>query len=123
MNLGSRQNRGTGNRLEISTRDSGGAAVVTLEGEVDLHVSPLLREHLKALVSERRGTIVIDMAAVPYIDSSGVATLVECLQGLGRYGGQLRLAALGERTRSVFEISRLDSIFAMSETVKEALDT
>lgn len=109
-------------RLEIGVTDHpGGAKVVTLDGEVDLNVSPTLREHLKGLIAERHKLIVIDMAAVGYIDSSGVATLVECLQGLGRYGGSLRLAALGERTRSVFEISRLDSVFTIVPTVEEAI--
>jgi len=107
--------------LTISVDGSGETAVVRLAGEVDLNVSPQLRARLKELVREGRKKIIVDMAGVPYIDSSGVATLVECLQGVSRYGGKLRLAALGNRTRGVFEISRLDTVFSIHQTVEEAL--
>lgn len=117
----SKKNSQGGGRLNISTSSQQGATVVRLDGEVDLHVSPQLREQLKGLIAAKHERIVIDMSAVPYIDSSGVATLVECLQGLGRYGGVLCLAALGDRTRSVFEISRLDSVFSMFPSVEEAV--
>ncbi len=120
MAFGNKKDKSAG-RLAISQSEQGGATVVKLGGEVDLNVSPVLRDHLKSLVQEQRKVVVLDMSDVPYIDSSGVATLVECLQGVSRYGGVLRLAALGDRTRSVFEISRLDSVFAMRPTVEEAI--
>ncbi|MBN2584659.1 MAG: STAS domain-containing protein, partial [Planctomycetes bacterium] len=112
---------GEPNRLKITVEDRKPAALVHLEGDVDLNVSPILRKQLKDLVATKAALIVVDMADVPYIDSSGVATLVECLQGVSRYGGKLRLAALRQQTRSVFEISRLDSVFAIFATVEEAL--
>lgn len=122
MAFTNKNERRGGGRLDITTAEQGGAVVVKLSGEVDLNVSPMLRQQLKGLTAAKHKLIVIDMAGVPYIDSSGVATLVECLQGLSRYGGTLRLAALGDRTRSVFEISRLDSVFSMMPTVEKAIE-
>ena len=113
--------RESGKSLTIDVEQNGDAAVVHLEGEVDLNVSPRLRAALKELTGRRQPTIVIDMAGVPYIDSSGVATLVECLQSVSRYKGKLRLAALTQRASGVFEISRLDTVFSIHKTVEEAL--
>jgi anti-sigma B factor antagonist len=107
--------------LKIDIQPTDQATVVRLAGDVDLNVSSQLRARLKELVREQRPRIVVDMAGVPYVDSSGVATLVECLQGVSRYGGKLCLAALTTRTRSVFEISRLDTVFSIARTVEEAL--
>ncbi|HOI55789.1 MAG TPA: STAS domain-containing protein [Phycisphaerae bacterium] len=112
---------GEPNRLKIAVEDRAPASLVHLEGDVDLNVSPVLRKQLKDLVASRAAMIVVDMSDVPYIDSSGVATLVECLQGVSRYGGKLHLASLRQQTRSVFEISRLDSVFSIFPTVEEAL--
>jgi anti-sigma B factor antagonist len=108
-------------RLEISVEDQDKVAVVHLQGEVDLNVSPQLRTRLKELTQTKKPLIVIDMAGVPYIDSSGVATLVECLQGVSRYGGKLRLAAMGRQTLSVLEISRLDTVFSVFDSLEGAL--
>jgi anti-sigma B factor antagonist len=105
----------------VSVEDKTSGTLVHLEGDVDLNVSPVLRKQLKDLLAKQPPVIVVNMAEVPYIDSSGVATLVECLQGVSRYGGKLRLAALRQQTRSVFEISRLDSVFTILGTVEEAL--
>ena len=112
---------GSGKPLAIDVEQMGDAAVVRLVGEVDLNVSPVLRARLKELTARKQPAIVVDMAGVPYIDSSGVATLVECLQGVSRYNGKLRLAALTQRAAGVFEISRLDTVFSIHRTVEEAL--
>ena len=108
--------------LEVTVEQVGDTTVVHLEGEVDLNVSPMLRAQLKELTRAARPLIVIDMAGVPYIDSSGVATLVECLQGVSRYKGCLRLARLTQRAAGVFEISRLDTVFSIHGTLEEACE-
>jgi anti-sigma B factor antagonist len=108
-------------KLGIDVERQGDADLVRVTGEVDLNVSPQLRVRLKELTRQERPFIVIDMSGVPYIDSSGVATLVECLQGVSRYRGKLRLAGLTTRTSSVFEISRLNTVFSICGSVEEAL--
>ena len=107
--------------LTINVEQRLEGAVVRLTGDVDLSASPQLRSYLKELVRAETPRIIADMGGVSYIDSSGVATLVECLQGVSRYGGRLRLAALNKRTLGVFEISRLDTVFSIHATVEEAL--
>ncbi|NIA21525.1 MAG: anti-sigma factor antagonist, partial [Anaerolineaceae bacterium] len=80
-----RTNRdGGANRLNITVEENGPATIVHLAGDVDLNVSPALRKRLKELTGDKKSKIVVNLADVPYIDSSGVATLVECLQGVSR---------------------------------------
>ena len=107
--------------LGIDIERVGDASVVHLKGEVDLNVSPTLRTELSDLTATKASVIVIEMSNVPYIDSSGVATLVECLQRVSRYKGSLRLCNLTNRARGVFEISRLDTVFSIFDTQEEAL--
>lgn len=86
-------------------------AAVILTGDIDMECSPDLRVAMKEIILEKIPQIVIDMSSVSYMDSSGVATLVEVLQQVKRYKGRLILIGLQSRVRSVFEIARLTDIF------------
>jgi len=97
------------------------AAVVTTEGEITVFTSPALRDSLRAVTDRKPDRIVLDLQGTRYVDSSGVATLVEVLQSVKRYQGKLILAGMTDRVRGVFEIARLDSLFPFADTVEEAL--
>jgi anti-sigma B factor antagonist len=97
-----------------------GLHIVALSGEVDLHHSPELREVLARHASERRAALLVDFTEVSYIDSAGLATLIEYLQKALKYGGQLALIGVGSRLRPVFELARLNDVFAIHPTVSEA---
>ena len=88
--------------------------------DVDLDSSPLLRERLVELTDAHEKAVVVDLENVKYMDSSGIATLVEALQKIKKYGGQLWLTNLSDTVRSVFELSRLDRVFDISPTLDEA---
>ena len=85
--------------------------VVRPEGDIDLASSPSLRAQLRDIVDGADDAIVVDLEAVPYMDSSGVATLVELLQSCRQKGVDLTLCQLGDRVLSVFQIARLDGVF------------
>ncbi|MEC8321069.1 MAG: STAS domain-containing protein [Planctomycetota bacterium] len=97
-----------------------GIVVITPVGEVDLASSPVLRTRLGEVVKSRPNRVVLDLSKVPYMDSSGVATLVEGLQQCRRQSSDLFLAALQDRVRSVFEIARLDTVFTIEPDVATA---
>jgi len=86
---------------------------VKVAGEIDMSTSPALRTHLVDFVANRASPIRVNMEKVTYIDSSGIATLVECLQGVQTYGGELILLNVTEEVRDVFELVRLDTIFTI----------
>jgi len=98
------------------------AVVVDVCGEVDMHNSPEVRKVLQRLVQARQSLIVVNLSELAYIDSSGLATLVECLQGTIRNDTEFRLVGLNPRIESIFKLARLEKVFEICEGAKEALE-
>ena len=97
------------------------AKVLTLEGEIDLHLSPELAASLRAIVAKKPTRVVVDLAQVTYLDSSGLAVLVRGMQDTHEYGGEFSLAAMQENLRPIFEIACLDQVFQIFPDVACAL--
>ena len=95
--------------------------VLPLEGEIDLHVSPRVAESIRALIEQKPQRLVIDLSRVTYIDSSGLAALIEGMQNVEAYGGKFVLAGVQENVRPIFEIARLDQVFIIFPHVDAAL--
>ena len=87
--------------------------IISLRGEIDLHNSPAMRELLQSKAQAQVLALVLDFTEVKYIDSSGLATLVEYYQKSRIYAGQLALAGMNARVKSVFDLVRLSEIFAI----------
>ncbi len=94
--------------------------VVEVEGDLDFHSSPNLRQTLNQLADKKTPKIIINLKRVGYMDSSGIATFVEALQKTKKYQGKLILAEMAPAVRSVFEIAKLDSIFMISDNNQDA---
>lgn len=97
--------------IKSETRDGG--IVLSPSGDIDLNASPILRIELRKLQGAKPIRLVIDLSGVPYMDSSGVATLVEAMQVARKSGGKLVLCGMQDRVRSIFEIARLDTVFTI----------
>src|SRR5262249_30343118 len=82
-------------------------AVVALEGEIDLHQSAQVLARLDPLISARCPNIRVDLAGVTYMDSSGLATMIDAMQRTQAYGGEFTLAAIRPNVMKVFQIARL----------------
>jgi anti-sigma B factor antagonist len=95
--------------------------VLPLEGEIDLHVSPRVSASLGAIVAEKPQNVVVDLSKVSYIDSSGLAVLIEAMQSVEGYGGKFALAGVQDKVRPIFEIARLDQVFRIFPSVDAAL--
>ncbi|HEY7002283.1 MAG TPA: STAS domain-containing protein [Candidatus Udaeobacter sp.] len=95
--------------------------VLPLKGEIDLHVSPTVTASLNAMIERKPERMVIDLSDVSYIDSAGLAALIQAMQKVEAYGGKFRLAGLQETVRSIFEISRLDQVFQIFPDTDAAL--
>ena len=107
--------------MEVHIRNHETAAIIEVQGEVDLYTSPRMREAIIGVTSARRPTVVVDLSGVEYMDSSGVATLVEGLQLSRGYGGAFRLAGLGGTVREVFRFARLEKVFDIYQDADRAL--
>jgi anti-sigma B factor antagonist len=106
--------------MEHAVRDEHGRAVVALKGDVDLEHSPTARKVLLECVQQGRD-VVVDMSSVAYIDSSGIASLVEAFQNARRQGTGFALAAVSPSALRVLQLARLDKVFTIHETVADGV--
>src|ERR1051326_1551077 len=97
--------------------------VLALEGEIDLHVSPTVAQSLRRMTAKKPKQLVVDMSDVSYIDSSGLAVLIEAMQNVRAYGGRFGIVGLQDSVRTIFETARLDQVFQLFPSVDTALTT
>src|SRR5437868_3790895 len=95
--------------------------VLPLEGEIDLHVSPEVAASLRTIIAKKPKHLVVDLSRVSYMDSSGLAVLIEGMQKVQEYGGKFALAGPQESVQHIFEIARLDQVFQIFPDVDSAL--
>jgi anti-sigma B factor antagonist len=107
--------------MDIETMEIGGAKVLGLSGEIDMHTSPALRKALLDIIKHKPPEVVVDFGGVTYIDSSGIATFVEGLKAMRTYKGKLKLAAINENIMEIFRFAKLDMVFSTYDTVNSAL--
>jgi len=106
--------------MAYEIRHEGGVAVIALKGDIDLDASPKVRKALLDCVG-LRGGVVVDLSQVSYIDSSGVASLVEAFQTARKSNTRFALAAVSQPALRVLELARLDQVFAIYDTVAEGV--
>lgn len=110
--------------MEISTRQAGTAIIFDVSGDIDLANSPQFRKALLHEVRENRAPcVMLNMSQVRYIDSSGVASLVEGLQASRALGSRFVLFGLNATARGVLQVSRLLKVFEVYDNEEEALAT
>ncbi len=102
-------------------REQPDGTVVVLSGEIDYNHSHKLLVSLNSVIERRPVRLVIDLSDVVHMDSSGLGTLVRIFQQVNGYNGKMALAAMNDRVRNAFEITRLDHFFVIRPTVEEAL--
>ncbi|MCC7145998.1 MAG: STAS domain-containing protein [Phycisphaeraceae bacterium] len=94
--------------------------LVQLAGDIDFGKAPDLRVQLMQQLQTNPKRLIVDLSKVSYMDSSGVATLVEALQGSRQAGGKMVLCNLQPKVRGIFEIARLDQVFTIVADQKSA---
>jgi anti-sigma B factor antagonist len=108
--------------MDISTRKSGTATIVDVTGDITLYNSPEVRKVLIDLLREKRSPrVIINMLNVKYIDSAGVASLVEGLKISRDLKSGFALFGLSRTAREVLELTRLIKVFEVYNNEDEAL--
>ncbi len=95
--------------------------MVALTGDVDLENSAQARQVLLDRVNNAE-PVVVDMSGVSYIDSSGVASLIEAFQAARGAGQYFALAALSDASLRVLKLARLDEVFTLMDSVGEGIE-
>jgi anti-sigma B factor antagonist len=106
--------------MKYHTRDEGNYTIIALTGDVDLNYSPRAREQILQQLSDRRH-VLVDLSGVAYIDSSGIASLIEGLQYAKNNHLSFGLVGVSPAAHQVIQLARLDRVFKIYETVEDAL--
>ncbi|MBO0841711.1 MAG: STAS domain-containing protein [Nocardioides sp.] len=107
--------------MSFEETDKGTHVVLAPEGKFNLVAAPPLGARIDDLVASGKARLVIDLAAVDFIDSSGLGALIGGLKTARKQGGDLRIAAAGDQVRAVLKLTNLDRILSPYATVEEAL--
>ncbi|MDX2206176.1 MAG: STAS domain-containing protein [Gemmatimonadales bacterium] len=104
-----------------ATKSADDITTVTVEGQLIVANRQDLKQVVQDALDGGARKLLLDFTPTAYIDSSGLGALVSINKKVREVGGSLRLAGLNEDLRSLFELTKLDSLFAISETAAEAL--
>ena len=108
--------------MQISSREFDKTVIFDVSGDIDLANSPAVRKALLREMREKRTPrVVMNMSKVRYIDSSGVASLVEGLKASRDVGTRFILFGLSTTAREVLQLSRLLRIFEVYDNEEQAL--
>ena len=109
--------------MQINVEEKNGISIFRVEGDIDINSSPGVKKSFDKVISEKKDKIVINLKDVGYVDSSGLATLVEVLKNMRGYGGKLKLTNLSPKVMGLFEITKLNKLFDIVAEENDALSS
>ena len=107
--------------MQVKQEDKNGVMICQVSGEIDINSAPQMKKIFDKLVNEKKEKLIINLKDVSYVDSSGLATMVEILKGLRSYGGKLKLSNLSTKVKNLFEITKLEKLFDIAQEEEEAI--
>ena len=106
--------------LVLEDRTSGPWTVVRVAGELDLHTSPQLRDHVLSMIGDGSGEkLALDLTDVGFLDSSSLGMLVTLLKRVREREGDLRLVGVSGSPMKVFTLTGLDRVFEIAPTPED----
>jgi anti-sigma B factor antagonist len=107
--------------MDIEVSQNGGVTLIVPRGDLDLSTADQLKRTLAQLIDHGQAKLVLDLAHVAYIDSSGLGALVASMKQARTAGGNLRLCGLQDDVRSILEMTRLIKVIAVHSDRQEAV--
>jgi anti-sigma B factor antagonist len=109
--------------MEIEKRDlADGVAVLRLDGRLNMVAAPRLKATIDACIDEGGKRVVVDLADVVFMDSSGLGALIAGLKKARQAGGDLRISGVNQQVATVLALTNLDRVLKAHETVEAATD-
>jgi anti-sigma B factor antagonist len=105
-----------------ATKHQRGVFIVRVEGQLIVGNRQELKAAVQAALDNGERRFVIDFSRTGYIDSSGLGALVSISKKVREQGGELRLSGLNEDLRSLFELTKLDTLFSISDSSDQAVE-
>jgi anti-sigma B factor antagonist len=108
--------------MSFTLKKNGDVVVVDVEGQLIVGNRQELKQKVLDELEKGDRKFLIDFAQTGYIDSSGLGVLVSLSKKIREHGGELRLANLNDDLQTLFELTKLDTLFQISETRERALE-
>lgn len=108
-------------RLETGVREVNGTQVLDVAGEIDVYTAPQFKEAVNSILATGQKHLIINMANISYMDSSGFGTLLSATKRLRPQGGTVNLVACNRSIDRILQITRLNTIFAIYDNVDDAI--
>jgi len=109
--------------MQINLEEKNGISILRITGDIDINTSPDMKKFFDEGIGKDKSKVVIDLKDVGYVDSSGLATLVEILKSMRAYGGALKLSGLSSKVKGLFEITKLDKLFDIKDGEEAAVES
>ena len=107
--------------MSFTVSKNGDVTIVEVEGQLIVGNRQDLKQRVLDEIEKGARKILIDFARTGYIDSSGLGVLVSLSKKIREQGGELRLAGLNEDLRTLFELTKLDTLFQITDSREQAL--
>lgn len=108
-------------RLETGVTEISDKRVLDVTGEIDVYTAPQFREAVNGILASGQKHLIINMAGVTYMDSSGFGTLLSATKRLRPDGGTVNLIKCSPAIDRILRITKLDSIFSVFDSVDDAI--
>ena len=109
--------------MQVNLEENNGISIFNVVGDIDINSAPEIKKRFDKDITRDKNMVLINLKEVDYVDSSGLATLVEVLKNVRACDGKLKLASLSMKFKELFEITKLDKLFDINDNVEEALKT
>lgn len=110
--------------MEITERTVDGITILDLSGKLTIgEGAQLLKDKSESLVFQGRNRVIVNLAAVPYIDSGGLGQLVACYTTVAKAGGRLKLLNVNTKNQDLLSITKLVAVFDTFDAEREAIDS
>ena len=110
--------------MQITERALGALTILELNGKLTIdNGAQLLKDKCESLVFQKRIQVIVNLGAVPYIDSGGLGQLVSCYTTLAKAGGRLTLANINKTNHDLLSITKLVSVFETFDSEQAAVES
>ena len=106
--------------MTFSISTFNGHSMVRADGELDVSTAPQLRQTITTAIDEGAGTVIVDLTAVTFMDSTTLGVLIGAHNRVRESGGAIGVVCPDDRVRRVFRITGLDKVFTLHDTVSDA---
>ncbi|MEM7816756.1 MAG: STAS domain-containing protein [Candidatus Aenigmatarchaeota archaeon] len=107
--------------MKITQEKKNEVVICRIEGEIDFNTSPQLRKVFDSFIRENVKKVALDFSKVSYIDSSGLATLIELLQKFKKIESKFRIFGMNQKVKNIFEVTKVYKIFEIFDDEDTAL--